>query len=183
MLLFSLSVVSDSLRPRGLLNARLPCPSTISRSLLKLTSIESVMPSNRLILCRPFSSCPQSFPASESFPNSQLFTSGGQSATATGEEYRAGARTGRRLRGPVLISGSLSSFSLLDRQSLPLDAEATLLSQVCQMTVCCQISLCSGGLPQPHCPGTTLWGRPPGEVNRTEPQPHALSSPCVGGPG
>ena len=49
------------------------------RSLLKLMSIESVMPSNHLILCRPFSSCPQSFPASGSFPMSQFFASGGQS--------------------------------------------------------------------------------------------------------
>ena len=37
---------------------------TISQSLLKLMPIESVMPSNHLILCHPFSSCPQSFPAS-----------------------------------------------------------------------------------------------------------------------
>ena len=41
--------------------------------------IESVMPSNYLIFCRPFSSCPQSFPASNCFPMSQLFVSGGQS--------------------------------------------------------------------------------------------------------
>ena len=42
-------------------------------------STESVMPSNHLILCLPFSSCPQSFPASGSFPMSQLFASDGQS--------------------------------------------------------------------------------------------------------
>ena len=52
---------------------------TNSRSLLKLMSIESVMPSNHLILCVPFSACPQSFPASGSFQMSQLFVSGGQS--------------------------------------------------------------------------------------------------------
>ena len=52
---------------------------TNSRSSLKLTSIESVMPSSHLILCRPLFSCPQSLPASESFPMSQLFTLGGQS--------------------------------------------------------------------------------------------------------
>ena len=40
--------------------------------------IESVMPSNHLILCHPLSSCPQSFPASGSFQMSQLFASGGQ---------------------------------------------------------------------------------------------------------
>ena len=51
----------------------------IIQSLLKLMSIESVMPSNHLILCCPFSSCPKSFPSSGFCPMSQLFTSGGQS--------------------------------------------------------------------------------------------------------
>ena len=37
------------------------------------------MPSSHLIHVVPFSSCPQSLPASKSFPMSQLFTSGGQS--------------------------------------------------------------------------------------------------------
>ena len=45
----------------------------------KLMSIESVMPSNYLILCHPLSSCLQSFPASGSFLMSQFFTSSGQS--------------------------------------------------------------------------------------------------------
>ena len=49
---------------------------TNSWSLLKLMSIESVMPSNHLILHRPFSSCLQSFPAWGFFPISQLFVSG-----------------------------------------------------------------------------------------------------------
>ena len=56
---------------------------TNSRSLLKLMSIALVMPSNHLILCCPFSSCLQSFPASGSFPRSQLFASGGQSIGAS----------------------------------------------------------------------------------------------------
>ena len=51
---------------------------TISQDLLKLMSIESVMPSNHLILSRLFSSCLQSLPASGSFPKSQLFASYGQ---------------------------------------------------------------------------------------------------------
>ena len=51
---------------------------TNSRSLLKLMSIESVMPSNHLILYHPLLLLPQSLPASGSFPVSQLFTSGGQ---------------------------------------------------------------------------------------------------------
>ena len=53
---------------------------TISQSLLKLMSIESVMPSNRII---PFSPCLQSFPVSGSFLMNQLFTSGGQSIGAS----------------------------------------------------------------------------------------------------
>ena len=52
---------------------------TNSQSLLKLLYIELVMPSNHLILCCPFSSFFQSYPASGSFPVSQFFTSGGQS--------------------------------------------------------------------------------------------------------
>ena len=53
---------------------------TNSWSLLKLMSIESVIPSNHLILCRPirFSSSLQSFPAWGSFPMSQFFASGSQ---------------------------------------------------------------------------------------------------------
>ena len=47
---------------------------TNSQSLLKLMSIESVMPSNHLILCGPFSSHLQSFPALGSFQMSQFFT-------------------------------------------------------------------------------------------------------------
>ena len=52
---------------------------TNSQSLLKLMSISSVMPSHHLILCRPLLLLPQFLPASESFPVSQLFASGGQS--------------------------------------------------------------------------------------------------------
>ena len=52
---------------------------TISQRLLKLMSINLVMSSSHLILCRPISSCPQSFLASGSFPTSRLFASGGQS--------------------------------------------------------------------------------------------------------
>ena len=50
-----------------------------SWSLLKLMSIESVVPSNHFILCSPFSSCLQSFPASGSFPVTEFFVSGSQS--------------------------------------------------------------------------------------------------------
>ena len=55
---------------------------TNSQSLLKLMSIESVMPSNHLNLCCTFS-CLQCFPVSGSFPVSQFFSLGGQSIGAS----------------------------------------------------------------------------------------------------
>ena len=57
--------------------------STISWSLLKFMSIESVMLSNHLILCHPLHLCLQSFPASGSFLMSWLLALGGQSVGAS----------------------------------------------------------------------------------------------------
>ena len=51
--MFSCSVVSDSLRPPWTAARQASLSITNSRSLLELMSIESVMPSNRLLLCRP----------------------------------------------------------------------------------------------------------------------------------
>ena len=76
---FSHSVVSDSLRPRESQHTRPPCPSPTPGV------YPNSCPSSRwchpaiLSSVIPFSSCPQSLPASGSFPMSQLFTWGGQS--------------------------------------------------------------------------------------------------------
>ena len=51
LLLFSRSVVSDSLWPHGLQHARLPCPSPSPGVCSKPTSLEAVSPSSHLILC------------------------------------------------------------------------------------------------------------------------------------
>ena len=72
--LLSRSVLSDSWQPYASRQGSLPF--TISGTCSKLLSIESVMTSNHPIL---FSACFPSFPASGSFPMSQLFTSGSQS--------------------------------------------------------------------------------------------------------
>ena len=56
---------------------------TISQSLLQVMSIESVMPSNHLILCHPLLFLPSSFLATGSFPTNWLFKSGGQSIGAS----------------------------------------------------------------------------------------------------
>ena len=58
--------------------ARQASLSITNSSLLKLMPIELVTPPSHLILFVPFSSCPQSLPASGSFPMSQLFAWGGQ---------------------------------------------------------------------------------------------------------
>ena len=61
LVFFSCSVVSDSLWPHGLQQAGL-LSFTISQNLLKLMPIESVMPSNYLILCHPLLLLPSIFP-------------------------------------------------------------------------------------------------------------------------
>ena len=76
---FSHSVVSNSLQPHGLQHTRLPCP------LLTPGAYSNSCPSSQWCQpaisssVNPFSSCLQAFPASGSFPMSQLFQSGGQS--------------------------------------------------------------------------------------------------------
>ena len=76
---FSCSVVSDSLRPHELQHARpphlSPTPGVHSDSCASSQWCHSAISSSVV----PFSSCPQSLPASGSFPMSQLFTWGGQS--------------------------------------------------------------------------------------------------------
>ena len=65
---FSRSVMSGSLQPHGLYAAhQAPLSCTVSWSLLKFTSVESVMPSNHLILCCPFLLLPSIFPSIKSF--------------------------------------------------------------------------------------------------------------------
>ena len=76
---FSRSVVSDSLQPHESQRSRPPCPSPTPR--VYSNSCPSSWWCHPAISSSviPFSSCPQSLPASGSFPVSQLFTWGGQS--------------------------------------------------------------------------------------------------------
>ena len=75
---FSPSVVSDSLRPHELQHARLPCPSPAPRVHPNLCPLSRWCHPTISSSVVPFTSCPQSFPASGSFPMSQHFTSGDQ---------------------------------------------------------------------------------------------------------
>ena len=81
--MFSHSVMSDSLRPRGLPHSRLPCsslsPGVCSNSCPLSWWYHPTISSSVI----PFSSCPQSFPASGSFPINWLFASSGQGTGAS----------------------------------------------------------------------------------------------------
>ena len=68
---FSCSVMSDSLRPHGLKHTRLPCPSPTPK-LAQTHVIESVMPSNHLILCGPLLLLPSLFPSIRVFSNESI---------------------------------------------------------------------------------------------------------------
>ena len=82
LLLFSHSVVSDSLSPYGLQHARLPCPSLSTRACSNSCPLSQWCHQPSHPLSSP-SSCLQSFPASGSFLMSWLFTSGGQNIGAS----------------------------------------------------------------------------------------------------
>ena len=72
------AVVSDSLRPHGQ-HTRLPCPSVYPRDCSNSCPLNEWCHPTISYSVALLSSCPQSFPASRSFPMSQLFSSGGQS--------------------------------------------------------------------------------------------------------
>ena len=79
LVLFSCSVVSDSMRPHEVQHARPPCPSPTPRVHLNPCPLSQWCHPAISSSVVPFSSCSQSLPASGSFPVSQLFASGGQS--------------------------------------------------------------------------------------------------------
>ena len=76
---FSHSVVSDSLWPHELQHARPPCPSPTAGVYPNSCPLSLWCHLTISSSAVPFSSCPQSFPASGSFPIRQLFSSSGQS--------------------------------------------------------------------------------------------------------
>ena len=83
LLLLNSSLMSDSLWPHGLQHDRFPCSSPSTGACSDSYPLSQLCNPNISFSIVPFSSCPQSFPASGSFPMSQLFTSGGQSIGAS----------------------------------------------------------------------------------------------------
>ena len=80
---FSHWVTSDSLWPNGLQHTRLPCPSPTPRACSNSCPLSWWCHPTISSSVVPFSSCLRSFPASGSFPMSQLFASGGQNIGAS----------------------------------------------------------------------------------------------------
>ena len=96
--------MSKSLRPQELRHNRLSCPSLSSGACSNSCQLsEGVMPSNHLILCRPFLPLPKIFPSIGSLSMSRLFASGGQTIGASGSTSPA----------PQLEAINSSAFSLL----------------------------------------------------------------------
>ena len=75
--------MSDYLRSHGLQHVRLPCPSLSPRVCSNSCSLSQWCHPTISSSVAPFSFCSQPFPASGSFPLSQLFTSGGQTIGAS----------------------------------------------------------------------------------------------------
>ena len=75
---FSHSVMSNPLRPHGLQRTRLPCPSPTPRACSNSCPSSWTCHPPTSVSVTPFFSCLQSFPASGSFPMSQLFAADGQ---------------------------------------------------------------------------------------------------------
>ena len=83
VLLFSCSVLSNSLQPHELQHARLPCPPLSPRVCSNSCPLSQWWHPTVSSFTTPFSFCPQSFQASGSFPVSQLLASSSQSIRAS----------------------------------------------------------------------------------------------------
>ena len=113
LLLFSHSVISNSFHAHGLQHTRLCCPSSSPRACSNSFSLSWWCHPTVSSSVIPFSSCPQSFPASGSFPVSQLFPSGGQNnrASASASVLLMNVQYWLPLRLTALISLKSKGFS------------------------------------------------------------------------
>ena len=105
---FSHLVVSNSLRPHELQHARPPCPPPtpgVHSNLHPSSQWCHPAISSSVV---PFSSCPPSLPASESFPMSQLFAWGGQSTGVSALAYNNNCII---ITPPTLIAVSCTLWS------------------------------------------------------------------------
>ena len=108
-----------TLRPHGLQPARLPCPSPSPRVCSNSCWLSRWCHPTISSSVVPFTSCPQSFPASRSFPMSSLFTSGGQSVGASAFLRTQALTTPDLLQTPVETLLSMGSVLPVVTHNLP----------------------------------------------------------------
>ena len=113
LLLFSHSVVSDSLSPHGLQYTRLPCPSLSSGVCSNSCPLSQWCHPTISSSVIPFFSYLQSFPVSGPFPMSQLFASGGQSIGASASVLPMNIQGWFPLGLTGLVSSKSKEFSSL----------------------------------------------------------------------
>ena len=106
---YSVTWLCLTLQPRGLQHTRLPCPLLSPRVCLNSCPLSQWCHQTISTSVAPFSSCPQSFPASGSSPMSPLFASGSQSIRASA----SASFPSREYSG--LISFRIDWFDLLER--------------------------------------------------------------------
>ena len=111
---FSHSILSKSLRPHGLQHARLPCPSLTPGACSNSSPLSWWCHPTISSSVVPFSSCLQSFPASESFPRSQFFTSSGQSIGVSALP----SVLPMNIQGIQVAKGSLGGFWSEERENM-----------------------------------------------------------------
>ena len=123
---FSRSVMSDSSQLHGLQHVRLPCPSPAPEAYSDSCPLSRWCHATILSSVIPFSSCLQSFPASGSFPVSQLFASSGQSigVSASASVLPMNIQDWFPL-GLTLLSGSLDLSWTLQKSELMLNLKWT----------------------------------------------------------
>ena len=114
LLFFSHSVMSDSLQPRGLQHARLPCSSLSPRVGLNSYPLSQWCHPTISSSVTPFSSFLQSFPASGFFPMSLFFLSGGWSIGVSASASVLPVNT--QDRSPLEWTGCISFLSPRDSQ-------------------------------------------------------------------
>ena len=116
LLLFSHSVMTDSLRPHGLQHARFPCPSSSPGDCSNSCPLSQWHHPTISSSVVPFSSCLQSFPASGSFPMSGLLASAGASASASALPmniqgwFPLGSLIAKLVKNPPAIQETLVRF-------------------------------------------------------------------------